>query len=531
MPAVSLLHASKPSRYASSALLLLTFVTGSAFSQAPPLPQRKVLGGVTSTRPIHGAPYDLAGNRVVFTNWYYIQPGDLDWQDASGKSNYVKGNAGPFDAHHVGINAPHGIRIMAEKPQVIGPIDHPHRMIMRDGNLYKGWTDSDYYESTDGMQWTKKAALKFDAPITDGLYDIFIDPIAPPAERYKAVWVGEITRAQFDAYRAKYPNDWEPHAIFVLGEKDSVSCIRGSVSADGIAWKTLPDPLVVEYSDSLNTAYYDSVLHQYVLYTRYWDIGGQSGQVQPDVRNSWTGLGRRAIGRSASNDFRHFSPSTMILEPSMEMLPSEQLYTNCYTTIPGAPDEHLMFPAIWNGSVDDTTRIAFASSHDGQNWQWVPGGDLLYTQPFGQWNGGCIWVLPNLIELPNGDWALPYLAENFPHKYPRGQLVGHTGYAVWPKGRLCGVDAADEGEFTMMPIVAKGNTLKINALTLRTGWIKIEVLGVKGHTLAECTPIIGDQQWAQVTWKDSKDLGITPGQPITLRVQMKQAKLYGLEID
>jgi hypothetical protein len=44
------------------------------------------------------------------------------------------------------------------------------------------------------------------------------------------------------------------------------------------------------------------------------------------------------------------------------MLPSEQLYTNCRTAIPGAPDQHLMFPAIWNGSVDDTTRIAMASS-------------------------------------------------------------------------------------------------------------------------------------------------------------------------
>ena len=67
----------------------------------------------------------------------------------------------------------------------------------------------------------------------------------------------------------------------------------------------------------------------------------------------------------------------MILEPTPDMLPSEQLYTNCRTAIPGAPDHHLMFPAIWNGSVDDTTRIAMASSHDGQTWHWVPGGDIL----------------------------------------------------------------------------------------------------------------------------------------------------------
>jgi hypothetical protein len=56
----------------------------------------------------------------------------------------------------------------------------------------------------------------------------------------------------------------------------------------------------------------------------------------------------------------------MILEPTPDMLPSEQLYTNCHTTIPGATDQHLMFPSIWNGSVDDSTLVALASSHDGK---------------------------------------------------------------------------------------------------------------------------------------------------------------------
>ena len=44
---------------------------------------------------------------------------------------YVTGDEGPFGARHVGINAPHGIRIMAEKPQILGPFDRPHRMILQ----------------------------------------------------------------------------------------------------------------------------------------------------------------------------------------------------------------------------------------------------------------------------------------------------------------------------------------------------------------------------------------------------------------
>jgi len=242
-------------------------------------------------------------------------------------------------------------------------------------------------------------------------------------------------------------------------------------------------------------------------------------------------VGRRAIGRSESADFRRFSPSELILEPTPDMLPSEVLYTNCRTTVPGAPDHHLMFPAIWNASIDDTTRIAMASSHDGKVWHWVPGGDLLHTQPFERWDGGCIWVNPDLIELPDGSWALPYAGHNVPHKYPRGQRKGAQGYAVWPKGRMMAVEADGRGEFTMIPIMAPGRVLKVNALTLRTGWVKVGVKGASGRSLGDCQPIVGDRHWTRVTWKGGDDLGVKQDRPITLRLELYQAKVFGLEFE
>jgi hypothetical protein len=293
----------------------------------------------------------------------------------------------------------------------------------------------------------------------------------------------------------------------------------------------LEEPLVVEYCDTWNTAYYDAIRREYVLYTRQWSVGPRSERMPPDLRNSWTGVGRRAIGRTASKDFRRFAPSEMVLEPTPDMAPSEQLYTNCRTSIPGAPDQHLMFPTIWNAPIDDSTRIALASSHDGKLWHWVPGGDLLRTEAFGQWNGGCIWATPELIELPEGDWALPYLAHNFPHKYPRGKLVGSTSYAVWPKGRLVALEAADRGEFTMIPLIAPGKTLKINAVTSRTGWIRIEAVGVPGRSMAECQPIVGDHHWAPVVWKSASDLGVPLHRDVTLRFELQQAQIFGLEFE
>ena len=221
----------------------------------------------------------------------------------------------------------------------------------------------------------------------------------------------------------------------------------------------------------------------------------------------------------------------MVLDPTPSMLPSESLYTNCYTTVPKAPDQHLMFPAVWNASIDDTTRIVMASSHDGENWYWVPGGDLLETAEYGQWNGGCIWAEPNLIELPNGDWALPYSAHNVPHKYPRGQRKGGLGYAIWPKGRMVALVADTRGQFTLMPLVAPGRVLKINADTKRTGGVLVEVAGDPERTFAKCRRLFGDLDWATVTWGEKADLGKKVGEPVTLRFRLERADLYGVEFE
>jgi hypothetical protein len=86
-------------------------------------PSREVFPGITTTRQIPGEPYDLLGNRIVFANWYYVHPGDLDWINKEGKSVYVSGNEDPDAAIFAGKEPPRGIRLMARKPNIIGPIN------------------------------------------------------------------------------------------------------------------------------------------------------------------------------------------------------------------------------------------------------------------------------------------------------------------------------------------------------------------------------------------------------------------------
>ena len=267
-----------------------------------------------------------------------------------------------------------------------------------------------------------------------------------------------------------------------------------------------------------------------------WSVGPRYEGAPDDRGLSWMNVGRRSIGRSESADFRRFPLSEIILEPGPDLLPSDTLYTNCKTTIPGAPDQHLLFPTIWHTS-DDTTSVAIASSRDTMVWHWLPGSPVADTPRFGEWDGGCMFAQPNLLELPSGDFALPYTGYLFPHKYPRGQWRYQPGLLVWPKGRLIALEAEDRGEFSTVTFMPPGRKLLINCLTQRAGSILIEVATrssgepLPGRSFADCDPIIGDRFRHSVTWKGESDLGFGDGSAILLRFRLEKAAIYCLDFE
>jgi len=50
-------------------------------------------------------------------------------------------------------------------------------------------------------------------------------------------------------------------------------------------------------------------------------------------------------------------------------------------------------------------------------------------------------------------------------------------------------------------------------------------------SLADCQPITGDQHWAPVTWKQGASLNNDAARPITLRIELKQSQLFGLQFE
>jgi len=508
---------------------------------------------------------ELIGNRIVFTNWFYVRDGYFKWFDGNGNKVNIDRDAiiNPDSAFFVSTDVPYGIQLFAETPQREIPIIQTDKAwdkwgieintLIHENGKYRLWGNSSsdrlnkwrsYFESEDGIHWEKPnlGLMEFEGSKENNLIDVrfngfskefptyydypfsvFIDPNSEPQERYKTVWSSRVSRKDFEQ---KYKNtrDWTSYAVEKYS--DEVLAMKVAVSPDGFQWKELPDPILFEFNDTQNIGYFDSKLQKYVLYTRIYS----ARTLTPGT------VSRRAIGRTESKNFKQFPLSKIIIETESDMHPADHFYTNCYTTIPGAPDHHLMFPTIYNIG-DDDTDLRLYSSYNGINWHHIPGPPILQNQTFGEPDGGCFFVYPNLVERPNGDWILPYIGYDVPHKYPRGGYRSEPGMLVWPKGRLVGIESPVVGEFaTTRFLLPTGEKIKINALTQRTGHIKVELVEsngkpIEGYTFEESDPIIGDQHWTELTWNGKSKLPVEPGTPIWLRFKLSQAKIYGLEFE
>jgi hypothetical protein len=319
----------------------------------------------------------------------------------------------------------------------------------------------------------------------------------------------------------------------------------GAVSPDGLRWKSLPEPLMIQHADTMNTCYYDVDRNLYIAYVRAWQVSERIADAQPANSTSWIGVGRRSIGRAVSKDFRHFRPPEIVVGTGADMPPSHVFYTNGKTTLPGCPDQHVMFPWVWELE-NDGGAVCLLSSCDGWTWSRVPGGPVVSPGKWGQPDGAFVTCTGNLLEYPGDVWAIGYSGNPIPHKYPGRDIAqrkglfpgvhGVSGLATWPKGRLVALQADTEGEFATVFVVPPTERLRINADVAPSGNLKLAIRlwgrreDLSGRTFGESDRLVGNSLAARVTWKGEETIG-HKGQPIMLRVQMKQAKLFGFEFD
>jgi hypothetical protein len=540
-----------------------------------------------------GEPVLLKGRAIYFTSWKYVRQGDFTWRvdldpNASEAEQLVgawlKGD-GDRPAVFETTDMPRGIRLVAQPAEKIPLKDGQFAAQVFDEGKYKAWYIVDpcptpepfsskdkilpghnghvaYTESADGVNWTRPnlGLIEYAGSRSNNIVwrgdlngstrgfhggSVFVDPCST-SERYKMVYLGLITDEEWAAFEKKYPGEADTMARRPdVGGFRCVFGFFGAVSPDGLHWKSLPEPLMIQHADTMNTCYYDVDRRLYVAYVRAWQVNERIMEGQPANSTSWISVGRRSIGRAISRDFRHFSPPEIVVSTGADMSPSHLFYTNGKTTLPGAPDNHLMFPWVWELE-NDGGAVWLLSSIDGWTWSRVPGGPVVMPGRWGESDGALVTCTGNLLEYPGNKWVIGYGGQPIPHKYPGRDLAqrkslfpgvpGVSGLATWPKGRLVALQADGEGEFATIYIVPPSEHLRLNADVAPTGYLKIAIRiwgssqDLAGRTFSESDRVIGNSLATRVTWKGEETIGHN-ARPICLRVQMKQAKLFGIEFD
>src|SRR6266700_2423355 len=134
-----------------------------------------LLSAPNGSRPPVGEPYELAGRRLYFLNWYYIRPGSFTWKDEQDRPVGLTAAVEAGAAYLTHTDQPIGIRLVAQRGERLGPLiegDRPWEdnagvaltTIIKDGGVFRGWggpfTTSGnppgqkhfyYLESTDGL--------------------------------------------------------------------------------------------------------------------------------------------------------------------------------------------------------------------------------------------------------------------------------------------------------------------------------------------------------------------------------------------
>jgi hypothetical protein len=505
--------------------------------------------------PLHGLrpPYNLPSNIVCFHDWRYVDTGGFAWLGPDGKGVPMWGTDPVPQMRLEHHDMPTGIELEAQAATKTEPVLTPEQAselflfggtCMHDEGRYRLWYDCwpaedigtkrmgqfnivRYAESDDGVHWrlpslgaveyrgTRQNNVVYGGPLTpvSGYHGgcVFKDASAPPGERYKTFHLGLLSHEGLDEYRRKWPRDVDPFHL----NTDPVPALYGGVSPDGIRWTPIPEPLLVQTSDTHNVCEFDAASGKYVAYVRSWFFN------------------RRTIGRTESADFQHFPLPEELFWPNASCAPHDLWYANAKTTMPGAADYHVMFPLRWS-LPRDRFDFHLATSPDGIVWGFVPGGAVCEPGRPGEWDAGVVAPGLGLVTLPGERMGILYAGSPVPHKHPRRPPLGALAWAWWPRGRLVALRARLEGSFALQPLLFQGRQVHLNFRAAPAGYVQVEAVGhdgtiLQGRSFGDCDPLTGDQLDQVVRWKGQADLGHAAGSPVKLRFRLRSADIFSVE--
>jgi hypothetical protein len=298
-------------------------------------------------------------------------------------------------------------------------------------------------------------------------------------------------------------------------------------SPDGIHWNELQsEPVITEGAfDSQNNAFWSEVEQQYVCFFRVFREG------------------TRWIARTTSEDFIHWSPP---IDLEVGDQPREHLYTNQMEPYSRAPHICIGLPTRFMAGrrgvnateaaeigtpsqyLDDCTDILLTSSRGGNDFERTfmeafirPGLDLR------NWTSRANYAARGIVQTSETELSL-YIKHN--SGYPTNHMQRYT---LRPDGFVSVNAPYAGGELITKPFTFEGSRLYLNYATSAAGGLQVELQGrggepIEGFRFDDCPEFFGDRIEHAVTWQGGSDLSSLAGQPVRLRVVMRDTDLFAI---
>ncbi|MBM3737594.1 MAG: hypothetical protein FJW39_17575 [Acidobacteria bacterium] len=420
--------------------------------------------------------------------------------------------------------------------------------VLKDGGKYRLWYNAAadetiggvtqeydkvaYAESDDGVTWrtpdlgiiewngSKKNNIVFNCERPGGGQRahgpcVFIDPTAPPAERYKMVY-------------GDSPGQRPPLC--------SLAVLMGAYSPDGLHWRRYPEAFMI-HPDAQTGAGYDPYLGKYVAYVRggsdYGEVAVPSDPIERAARG-------RAVRRIESSSFRSWTPPEPCVAPDDSDPLDLDFYTNGYSEYPWADRVHFMFLGAFRGGAQETD-IQVAVSRDNRRWTRPVRQPFITNGPKGSYDAGMIHVGPGIVDL-GGDRMAVYtqcaaLGKDSVERQ-KSPYHGFTlGRAVFPRDRIIGIEAQrEQGFFSTRALVFDGSQLAVNVEpTGPNARLAVELVSAAdskpcaNYTFSDCRPIDRDGVDLKVSWQHTGEVGSWAGKPVRLRFRFEEMRIYAFQ--
>lgn len=429
---------------------------------------------------------------------------------------------------------------------------------------YRGPEDSlAVMTSKDGIHWSKPdlgngefhGERNIAIRSSVGLGNVFLDPNAPPAEKWK----------YFSAIRRQ--------PMFVYSSPDGLTFQKNEVAALPFA------------AGSQSVIYYDDQRQLYVGHHRS-DYGLTPGghtmrrfvlSETKDLMGAWPFTlipGDKAPppesirtdgrldpwyldnGPLAPSGIGRELPTVFASDEKIDPVGTD-VYVTKVTKYPWAPDAYLAFPSIYFHYDDDgpperralgaearrrgsgVNEVQLAVSRDGLDWKRYP--RPAYAPIGGDGSNSVHQTFLAYGMFRRGDEIWQYVGGH------GGQGVGY--HSAWKKGapwpmwrlvqRLDGFVAAEAdyagGTMTTKPLIFEGDRLRLNIDTGATGYAQVGILDengapIPGYSVDECVYINGDFLSAPVEWMSKgTDLRFLAGKKVQVVFRMRGAKVFAMQ--